>query len=109
MKSVDPARATEVFKNERRVLSRGFVVETARLFAGTVGVDGRKERPFLKMDSPSSASGLRSCVDFAPSTTADRISDRLRTGLYANLGQLNLKFLRSFAGKEIHKHPTINK
>jgi hypothetical protein len=104
MRSVDPAKATDVFKKQRRVLSIECVVDTARLFAGTVGSDRREKHLFLKMDSPSKASDLRSCDDFAPSTNADRISDRLRTGLYAKLAQLNLKFYLTFTGIYVHQH-----
>ena len=40
MKDVVPASATEVFKNERRELSKGIMVKTACLVAGTVGTSG---------------------------------------------------------------------
>ncbi len=67
-------------------------METTRLFAGTGGDDRRKKRPFLEMDLPSSFSDLRPRVDFALSTRADPIPDRLRTELYAKPAQLNLDF-----------------
>ena len=42
MRVVVPASVTEVFKNERRELSSGVMVNVAYLLAGTVGAMGRR-------------------------------------------------------------------
>lgn len=96
MRVVDPA-TTEDLKNERRVLLKGFVMETPRLPAGPVGAVNRKKRRFPKMDLPCSVSDPRSSIDRPPSRTAGRISDRLQTRLYANYAPVNAGFSRARA------------